>query len=178
MWRASRQACGHRWSDVRYRNHRFPNGVCYTLNADLEFASVAKRLPMVKSGLQVAPGGMYYYAMGQLGLSTHFTKVRPGHSVLQFPGGGGLGGVIVGGNQVIKVTGASALNIQSQICTVWNHQVRHQTQTQTLPEFPGWNQGADSPTYKTKIFCPSLCRWQILFLVKGEFGLALLVVLR
>ncbi len=69
------QACGHRWSDIRYRGHRFPNGVCYTINSNLEFDSVEKRLPLVKTGRQLTADGMYYYSMGQLGLATHYTQV-------------------------------------------------------------------------------------------------------
>ncbi|XP_013389616.2 integrin alpha-4 [Lingula anatina] len=71
---ASVVICAPQWKDQRYRNHYLVNGMCYTINNNLDFSSVKQHHPMTVLSQQITQQGVYYYALGQAGFSAHYMK--------------------------------------------------------------------------------------------------------
>ncbi|XP_054708704.1 integrin alpha-9-like [Uloborus diversus] len=78
--------CGHLWKNQAYIGLYLPNGVCYTINSELDPNSVKKLVPLVtKSKQSINSPGVYYYAFSQLGSSAAFSE-DGNHLLLGAPG--------------------------------------------------------------------------------------------
>ncbi|XP_038049393.1 integrin alpha-9-like isoform X2 [Patiria miniata] len=68
--------CGHRWSNDYYADAILPNGVCYSINAALDFTSVVKKRPCLNE-IQIksdANGrGIAWHGWCQAGFSAEYT---------------------------------------------------------------------------------------------------------
>lgn len=67
--------CGHLWKNQIYQQHYLANGVCYTINSDLDPKSIQKHVPFVNKSMQTQfPPGLYVYAFGQVGTAATYSE--------------------------------------------------------------------------------------------------------
>uniref|UniRef100_T1JAM1 Integrin alpha-2 domain-containing protein n=1 Tax=Strigamia maritima TaxID=126957 RepID=T1JAM1_STRMM len=76
--------CAHLWKNQRYDSYYLANGACYTIPSTLDTKPIGKLTPLVAHRKQIIQPGIYYFAMGQAGFSSHYTE--NGNLLLGAPG--------------------------------------------------------------------------------------------